>query len=153
MKPWSIQAASPPGEVIIMHTCILVADDGDIYDVLAPFADYTGESSGPAPTFDYFGVGGRFEGLLPLKRPRQLRKFFGLLPAGHTTHVSVAQKSEVDQAALLSDPPAALFFRGQLYQSPYFAEGEALAKWHSEFRQRFAEIPEHTLLQIVDAHS
>jgi hypothetical protein len=30
---------------------------------------------------------------------------------------------------------------------------EALAKWQAEFRLRFAEIPDDTTLQIVDAHS
>jgi hypothetical protein len=83
---------------------------------------------------------------------RQLRRFFGLLRAGQTSRVSVAQKSEIDQEAFLADPPAALFFRDRLYECPLFAEGAALAKWQAEFRQRFAEIPDETILQIVDAH-
>ena len=48
---------------------------------------------------------------------------------------------------------AALFFQGVLYESPFFAEGETLAKWQTEFRERFASIPDDTTLQIVDAHS
>ena len=136
-----------------MHTCLLVADDGDIYEVLNRFANYDGESSNPDAKFDYFGIGGRYEGALPLKQPRRLRRFFGLLPIGHTTRVSVAKKSEIDQKTFLVEPPAALFFRGQIYESPLFAEGEALAEWQAEFRRRFAEIPDDTTLQIVDAHS
>jgi hypothetical protein len=135
-----------------MHTCILVADEGDIYKLLAPFADYAGESSGSEPKFEYFGIGGRFEGALRLKQPQRLRKCFGLLPAGETTRASSAKKSEIDQHALLADPPAAFFFRGQLYMSPYFAEREALAQWQSEFRRRFSEVPEERMLRIVDAH-
>ncbi|MEO7299557.1 MAG: hypothetical protein ABI042_13390 [Verrucomicrobiota bacterium] len=136
-----------------MHVCILVADDRDIYEALDRFANYDGESSKPDAAFDYFGIGGLFEGALPLKKPRRLRKFFGLLPAGQTTRVSVAKKSEIDQEKFLAEPPAALFFRDQLYESPLFAEGEILANWQKEFRKRFAEIPDDTTLQIVDAHS
>jgi hypothetical protein len=136
-----------------MHACILVADDGNIYEVLDHFANYDGASSNPEAKFDYFGIGGRFEGALPLKQPRKLRKFLGLLPTGRTTRVSVARKSEVDQHAFLAEPPVGLFFRGKLYECPLFAEGEALTRWQDEFRRRFAEIPDDTLLQIVDAHS
>ena len=136
-----------------MHTCVLVADDRDIYEALDRFTNYDHEAEKPDSRWDFFGIGGRFERALPLKQPKQLRKFFGLLPAGQTNRVSVAKKSEIDQQAFLADPPAALFFRDQLYECPLFAEGEALAKWQVEFRQRFAEIPDDTTLQIVDAHS
>jgi len=46
-----------------------------------------------------------------------------------------------------------LLYRGTLYESPKFAEGEALQKWQAEFRERFAEIPDDIILQIVDAQS
>ena len=136
-----------------MHTCVLVADDGDIYDVLDRFANHDDDEPKPDARWDYFGIGGRYEGALPLKQPRQLRRFFGLLPAGTTSHVSVAKKSEVDQEAFLAAPPMVLFYRGQLYECPLFAEGEALSVWQAEFRRRFSEIPDTMTLQIVDAHS
>ena len=136
-----------------MHTCVLVAEDGEIYAVLDRFTKYDHEDPKPDSRWDFFGIGGRFEGALPLRRPRQLRRFFGLLSAGQTSRVSVAKKSEIDQQVFLADPPTALFFRGELYECPLFAEGEALAKWQAEFRQRFADIPDDTTLQIVDAHS
>lgn len=136
-----------------MHTCVLVADDRDIYDALDRFTKYDYEEPKPDSKWDFFGIGGRFEGALPLKQPRKLRRLFGLLPAGQTSRVSVAKKSEIDQQAFLAEPPVALFFRDQLYECPLFAEGEALAKWQAEFRQRFAQIPDDTTLQIVDAHS
>jgi hypothetical protein len=135
-----------------MHTCVLVADGGNIYELLHRFASYGDSEKKPDAKWDFFGIGGRFEGAIPLKEPRTLRRFFGLLPAGQTTRVSVAKKSEVDQEAFLANPPAALFFRDQLYESPFFAEREALAKWREEFRRRFAQIPDDTTLQIVDAH-
>src|SRR5262245_28136849 len=136
-----------------MHTCVLVADDGDIYDALKRFTNYDHEAPKPDSKWDYFGIGGCFEGALPLKQPRKLRRFFGLLSAGQTSRVSIAKKSEIDQEAFLAEPPVALFFRDHLYECPLFAEGEALAKWQAEFRQRFTEIPDDITLQIVDAHS
>lgn len=136
-----------------MHTCVLVADGRGIYEVLDRFTNYDHEPKKPDSRWDYFGIGGRFEGALPLKQPRQLRRFFGLLPAGQTSRVSVAKKSEIDEVTFLADPPTALFFRDQLYECPLFAKDEELAKWQAEFRQRFAEIPDDTILQIVDAHS
>ena len=136
-----------------MHTCVLVADDRDIYEALDRFTKYDHEPPKPESKWDFFGIGGRFEGALPLKQPRKLRRFFGLLPAGEASRVSVAKKSEIDQQTFLADPPAALFFCDQLYESPLFAEGEELAKWQTQFRRLFAEIPDHTTLQIVDAHS
>ena len=136
-----------------MHTCVLVADERNIYEALNRFSNHDHDEPKPDSRWDYFGIGGRYEGALPLKHPRKLRRFFGLLPAGETSRVSVAKKSEIDQETFLADPPAALFFRDQLYESPLFAEGEALATWQAEFRQRFAAIPDDTTLQIVDAHS
>jgi hypothetical protein len=136
-----------------MHTSVLVADDRDIYDALDRFTKYDHEPPKPDSKWDFFGIGGRFEGALPLKQPRKVRRFFGLFPAGQTNRASVAKKFEIDQQAFLADPPAALFFRDQLYECPLFAKGEALAKWQAEFRQWFAEIPDDTTLQIVDAHS
>lgn len=136
-----------------MHTCVLVADDRDIYDALNRFTNYSDEARKLESKWDFFGIGGRFEGALPLKQPRQLRRLFGLLPAGQTSRVSIAKKSEIDQQVFLDEPPAALFFQDQLYEGPLFAEGEALQKWQDEFRHRFAEIPDDTTLQIVDAHS
>lgn len=135
-----------------MHTCVLVADGRDIYEALDRFADYDEEPK-PDGRWDYFGIGGRYEGALPLLKPRKLRRFFGLLPVGQTRNVSVAKKSEIDQVAFLAEPPAALFFQDQLYECPAFAEGEELMRWQKEFRQRFSEIPDDTTLQIVDAHS
>jgi hypothetical protein len=136
-----------------MHSCVLVADDRDIYELLDRFARYDHREVTPDSRWDYFGIGGRFAGALPLLRPRQLRRFFGLLPAGTTDRVSVAKKSELDQQAFLIEPPVALYFRGQLHECPLFARGEALANWQADFRRLFDEIPEDTLLQIVDAHS
>ena len=107
----------------------------------------------PKGRVDCYEVGGRWDGFLRLREPRQLRRFFGLLPAGKTSHVSSARKSEIDRETLLAEPPAALLFRGQWFASPIFAEGEALDIWRQEFSQHFAQIPDETMLTVVDVHS
>ena len=135
-----------------MHTCILVADDRNIYEILDRFANYDEYPPKPDAKWDYFAVGGRFEGRLPLKQPRIVRRFFGLIPVGQTTRASVARKFEIDQQAFLASPPAALFFRDKLYECPLVNDPELIAKWDAEFRERFAVIPDDATLQIVDAH-
>jgi len=107
----------------------------------------------PDGRFDFYEVGGRWNGFLQLRQPRQLRRFFGLFPAGYATRVSSAKKSQIDQQALLADPPAALLFRGQWFASQIFAKGEALKTWLEEFSRHFSEIPDDTTLTIVDVHS
>ncbi len=136
-----------------MHTCVLVADEGNIYVVLDRFTNYEHEQPKPDSRWDYFGIGGRFEGALPLRQPRKLRRFFGLLPAGETSQVSVAKKAEVHAESFLADPPAALYFRGKLYECPLDADADGLKRWQEEFRKLYADIPDETKLQIVDAHS
>ncbi|HSY19873.1 MAG TPA: hypothetical protein VK815_16135 [Candidatus Acidoferrales bacterium] len=135
-----------------MHTFLLVAGEGPIPALLEPFADYGGEGENENGKFDWFEVGGRFGAALPLKQPRQLKRFFGLLPGGTTARATTAKKSEVDSQALLADPPAALLFRGQWSESALFAQHEQAEKWRAEFARRFAEIPDDTTLTVVDIH-
>src|SRR5258705_1924595 len=135
-----------------MHTCLLVVGEGEIPDLLDDFADYDGEGTNENAQFDRFEVGGRFGTALPLKQPRQIRRFFGLLPGGSTSRVVSARKSEVDLQALLAKPPAALLFRGRWSERKMMAEGEAGQKWRAEFARLFAEIPDDTTLTIVDCH-
>ena len=136
-----------------MHACVLVADEGELYALLDHFAKNDGEEDKPEARWDYFGIGGRFEGALPLKSPRKIRRLFGLLPAKYISGASVAKKAEVDCERLLSDPPAAVYFLGKLHECPLFAEGEKLKRWEKEFRAVFDQIPADTTLRIVDAHS
>jgi hypothetical protein len=136
-----------------MHTYLLVAGDGKVPEMLEPFADYGGEGRNPNARFDWFEVGGRFGAALPLKAPRKLRRFFGVFPAGFTSKATEARKSEVDQQALLEDPPAALLFRGQWLASPIVLEGKLPETWRSQFADAFVQIPDGTLLTVVDCHS
>jgi len=51
--------------LIYMHTCVLVADDREIYAILDRFTNYDEEPK-PDSRWDYFGIGGSFAGALPL---------------------------------------------------------------------------------------
>lgn len=107
----------------------------------------------PEGRHDWYQVGGQWADTLRLREPRKLRRFFGLLPAGWTSRATTAKKSQIDQQALLADPPAALLFRGQWFASPIFAEGDTEPKWRGEFAQHFTQIPDDTTLTVVDLHS
>jgi ABC-type nitrate/sulfonate/bicarbonate transport system substrate-binding protein len=122
-------------------------------DLLEKYADYDGGGANENAKFDWFEVGGRFGDALPLKRPRQLKRFFGLLPGDSTSKAVSARKSEINQVALLADPPAALLFRERWAESEIMAKGKAAEKWRTEFARLFAEIPEDTALTVVDCHS
>lgn len=134
-----------------MHTSVLVADDGDIYDLLDRFAAYDGEFRTEEARWDYMGIGGVFAGALPLTRRRSLRRWIPFAPR-LLTGASVARKFEVDNEALLAEPPMALFFRGRLHECPLSEEVHEVAEWRAMFRQLFADVPENAMLRIVDAH-
>jgi hypothetical protein len=107
----------------------------------------------PKGRHDWYQVGGQWADTLRLRQPRPVRRFFGLIPAGSTLRATTATKAEIDQQALLADPPAALLFRGEWFASPIFAQGDAEAKWRTEFSEHFSRIPDDTLLTVVDVHS
>jgi len=137
-----------------MHACVLVADDGEIYELLNRFARYDEDEEKPDALWDYFGIGGRFEGALPLKK-RRLRRFLGVIPVGWSSEASIARKYEVDCDRFLHDAPVVgLYFRGELHMCPFtLTDDAAIASWQQKFRLMFAEIPEDSTLRIIDAHS
>ena len=109
----------------------------------------------PQARHDWYQIGGKWADALKLREPRPVRRFFGLIPAGSTLRATTATKAEIDQQALLADPPAALLFRGKWIASPLLAsdEAEAQATWRTEFAESFARIPDDTLLTVIDLHS
>ena len=135
-----------------MHTSVLVADKGDVYDLLDRFANYDGESISDEARWDYFGVGGIFAGLLPLARRSIWRRWIPFAPRW-LIGASTACKSAVDHEAFLKDPPSALFFLGELHECPLSDDAEVIADWRAKFCEMYADIPEHATLQVVDAHS
>ncbi|MBK9580114.1 MAG: hypothetical protein IPO40_23865 [Fibrobacteres bacterium] len=136
------------------HICILVADKRSIYEALDEFANYDDGRRRKNPMFDYFGLGGRFEGTLTLIEPRKLKKFFGLINAGTTKQANTALKCEIDSEPLLENPPNMLFFDGKLHKSKvgFFDNPAEERKWKTKFAEIFSKIPDSELLQIVDAH-
>ena len=136
-----------------MHTPLMVADEGDIYELLDRYTNYDEETSGPEARWDYFGISRNPIDFFQLKQPKKLRKFFGLIPAGETSQCPVAKKSEIVQEGLLSNPPAALFLDDVLYECPIDCDDESLSNWTALFRDKFMTIAEGRTLQMVDAHS
>jgi hypothetical protein len=100
---------------------------------------------------DWFQIGGMFANSLQLLKPRK-RKIFGFFPLGSTKRATAAKKYEIDLNALCKHPPAALLTNGQWldeFNDPKLSTGD---NWAREFVLRLAQIPEDTLLTVVDAH-
>jgi hypothetical protein len=125
----------------------------DTEALLAKIAEYFGEpgalrdgklyrrsNQNPDGKFDWYRIGGRWEGFLRLS-------------ALQASGVSRARKSEIDHAALLADPPGALLFRGEWRESPISFSPESLEPWCAEFARAFAAIPDGEMLTVVDIHS
>ena len=135
-----------------MHIYLLVAGNGEIPDLLEPFADYGGEGTNNNAKFDWFKVGGMFKAGLRLKEPRKIKRFFGLFTRSTST-VIIAKKSEVDLEDLLRFPPHAFLFSGRWSESKLLPDEQEAAQWRAEFAQRMAEVPDDTTLTVVDCHS
>jgi len=136
----------------LMHIYLLVAGDGEISDLLEPFADYGGEGTNDEAKFDWFQVGGMFKAGLPLKQPRETKRFFGLFTNSTSSGV-VAKKSEVDLEDLLKAPPHAFLFAGRWSESKPLPDEQEATEWRAELTQRLAEVPDDTTLTVVDCHS
>jgi len=111
----------------------------------------------PEAQFDWYAIGGRWEGCLELAAPRPVRKFFGLLSAGETRSASRARKREIDQEVLLRNPPAALLLRGEWHDSEWLeADSQSVEAWEAAWRERFsrlwAQVPDDALVTAVDIH-
>jgi hypothetical protein len=172
LQPFSVHLEVEPHEVPLSDSDIRSMAEHygilptDLHILASKMRDWEGEDGivkngqlarisrrNPKGRVDYYCVGGKWDGFLQLRQPRKLRRLFGLLPPGCTSRVSSAKKSEIDQQALLADPPAALLFRGQWFASPIFADGDALDTWKAQFSRRFSQIPDETTLTVVDIHS
>ena len=135
-----------------MHTLLLVIGD-DIDSQLRPFAGWDGTEEKPNAMFDWYETGGRWEGFLQLREPRLHKRLFGLLPPREERRTNVAKKREIDSAALLADPPAALLYQGQWHEAPPQLDGPLDEDWISQFIGIFSQIPDDAQLTIVDVHS
>jgi hypothetical protein len=135
-----------------MHICLLVAGNGNIPELLEPFADYGGEGANEKAKFDWFEVGGMFKAGLPLKKPRETKRFFGLFTSSFS-RVIIAKKSEVDLEDLLKLPPHAFLFESQWSELKLLPDEQEAAQWRRELSQRLAAVPDDTTLTVVDCHS
>ncbi|HEX7862877.1 MAG TPA: hypothetical protein VF773_21270 [Verrucomicrobiae bacterium] len=107
----------------------------------------------PRGRHDWYQIGGAWANALKLRQPRK-RRLFGIIPVGTTLRATTATKCEIDQQALLANPPTSLLFNGEWFASPIYPySDEADAKWRAEFAEHFARIPDDILLTVVDLHS
>src|ERR1051325_6683534 len=65
---------------------------------------YWWDESNPGGKFDWFAVGGRFDGMLPVRA------------AGGPRRANQARRGEVDEDDLFADPPAALLVNGEWHE-------------------------------------
>ncbi len=135
-----------------MHIYLLVAGNGEVPDLLEPYADYGGQGTNENAKFDWFQVGGMFKCGIPLKQPRKTKRLFGLFTTT-ASRVIIAKKSEVELEELLKFPPQAFLFSGRWSESKLLPDEQEAAEWRAELTQRLAEVPDDTTLTVVDCHS
>src|SRR5688572_3394375 len=71
----------------------------------------------PQGRHDWYQIGGAWANSLKLRQPRK-RRLFGLIPAGTTLRATTATQTEIDQQALLANPPAPFLFKREWFASP-----------------------------------
>jgi len=135
-----------------MHIYLLLAGNGNIPDLLEPFADYGREGANEKAKFDWFQVGGMFKAGLPLKQPRKTKRFFGLYTSS-ASRVIIAKNSEVDLQELLKAPPHAFLSGGEWSEAKLLPDEQEAAQWRAELARRLAAVSDDTTLTVVDCHS
>lgn len=114
---------------------------------------YRWSTSNPQSKFDWYELGGRFEGFLRLKQPRQptgWRKLIGRKPV---ERVNQALRSDIQEGPLLADPPTAVLRGGVWSECPFTSDAAELERWRQEFGGLFESIPSDALLTVMDIHS
>lgn len=133
------------------HSLVIVVSD-HVRDQLEPFADW-GETNDANAKFDWYEVGGRFNGYLKLKAPRRRGFVARLFGAGFMMHVNRAKKSEVDIEQIQKNIPAAILKDGIWHEGPFDHGPEVNAKWRDDFLAVFDTVADDDLLTAVDCHS
>lgn len=110
-------------------------------------------TSNPQAQYDYYKIGGRFDGYLELLHPRPPGLLGRLFGAKAKSRVNLARKSEVDLEAIRNDPPAALLLDGQWHECPISTDPETLTEWNVRFARMLDAIAPDALLTVVDVHS
>jgi hypothetical protein len=123
--------------------------EGGVEDGRLFFWD-TGNRNGK---YDFYQIGGRFDGRLQLKRARQPSAWRKLIGAKPQDRANQARKSEVVPEPILADPPAAVLMDGQWHECPLTLNQTELDAWRRRFAELFAAIPDDALLTVADLHS
>ena len=110
-------------------------------------------TANPRSKFEWYKVGGRFSGYLRLRQPSPPLFWGRLLGRPPVGRVDSARKRDVDTAALLADPPAALLMAGEWSECPLTDDRTLLEAWNRQFAGLFQRVPDAAMLTAVDVHS
>ncbi|HEX6985608.1 MAG TPA: hypothetical protein VF170_09535, partial [Planctomycetaceae bacterium] len=132
-----------------MHSLLLVVGD-DVHAQLSRFADWNASGTNSETKFDWYRIGGRWDGYLRLRSPRAKRRLFGLLAPRVESQVNVAKKREIDTATLLASPPSAVLIGGKWSEAPIRFEEAPDESWRHRFFEIFDRVPDDATLTVVD---
>lgn len=110
-------------------------------------------TSNPDARFDWYEVGGRFNGYLPLRKAPPVSWWRRLLGRRATAGVNRALKRDVNGETLLANPPAAILVDGQWHECPITNDPAQVAAWRKQFSVLFQSVPDEAMLTVVDVHS
>jgi hypothetical protein len=109
--------------------------------------------SNPQSKYDWYALGGRFDGFLRLRHPAPVSAWRRLLGGKPSDRANQARKGQVDTEALVANPPSALLMDTVWRECPFSSDPAVVDGWKREFALAFAPIPEDALLTIMDLHS
>lgn len=103
---------------------------------------YWWDESNPGGKFDWCAIGGRFDGMLPVRAA-----------GGGSRRANQARRGEVDEDDLFADPPAALLVNGAWHEVDLGADEAERVAWAARFAALMRTVPPDALVTVVDLHS
>jgi hypothetical protein len=110
-------------------------------------------TTNPQAMFDWYEIGGRFNGYLRLREAVPPSWWDRLLGRRAAAGVNRAPKRDVASEPLLANPPTALLLEGQWHLCPITRDKAEVAAWRKQFAALFRAIPDDATLTAVDVHS
>lgn len=113
----------------------------------------TWERMNPNSKFDFFKIGGRFDGYLRLRAPRRPSLLGRLVGKKEISQVNRAFKHEIETQAVVENPPFAILVGEAWVEQGWSSEAPNDDQWRQQFAQRFAAVGESEMITVVDVHS
>ena len=106
--------------------------------------------------FDWYEMGGRFDGYFRLKVPKQRGFIASIFGASPIVNVNKARKSEVDIKQVKKGCPVAILVDGQWHEIPIAYDTNLhnpnVKKWRKKFSSLFDKVKDDELLTAIDFH-